>query len=69
MDEEDISKTTFRCPGFIGLFECVIMTFGLKNADTIYQRVMNIMFHDLLGIILEFILMMSSLNRMAWIVI
>jgi hypothetical protein len=25
-------KMTFRCPGFVGLFEWVVMTFGLKNA-------------------------------------
>jgi hypothetical protein len=30
MSEEDISKTPFRCPGFISLFEWVVMTFGLK---------------------------------------
>jgi hypothetical protein len=29
------------------------MTFGLKNAGAIYQRAMNIIFYDLLGIILE----------------
>jgi hypothetical protein len=29
------------------------MTFGLKNADAAYQRAMNLIFHDLLGIILE----------------
>jgi hypothetical protein len=32
MAEGDISKTDFRCPGFVGLFEWVVMTFGLKNA-------------------------------------
>jgi len=32
MAEEDMSKTAFRCPGFVGLFEWVVMTFGLKNA-------------------------------------
>jgi hypothetical protein len=53
MIEEDMSKMTFRCPGFIGLFEWVVMTFGLKNADTTYQRAMKLIFHDLLGIILE----------------
>jgi hypothetical protein len=31
MAEDDMSKTVFRCPGFIGLFEWVVMTFGLKN--------------------------------------
>jgi hypothetical protein len=29
------------------------MTFGLKNANSMYQRAMNLIFHDLLGIILE----------------
>jgi hypothetical protein len=42
MAEEDASKTTFICPGFIGLFEWVVMTFGLKNAGATYQRTMNL---------------------------
>jgi hypothetical protein len=29
------------------------MTFGLRNADATYQRYMNLIFHDMLGIILE----------------
>jgi hypothetical protein len=53
MAEEDMSKTAFHCPGFIGLFEWVVITFGLKNADATYQRAMNLIFHALLGIILE----------------
>jgi hypothetical protein len=53
MAEEDMSKTAFRCPGFIGLFEWVVMTFGLKNVGATYQMAMNLIFHDLLGIILE----------------
>jgi hypothetical protein len=53
MAEEDVSKTAFRCPGFVGLFEWVVMTFGLRNAGATYQRAMNLIFHDLLGIILE----------------
>ena len=53
MPEEDTSKTIFRCPGFVGLFEWVVMTFGLKNAGATYQRTMNLIFHDLLGIVLE----------------
>ena len=48
-----MSKTAFRCPGFIGLFEWVVMTFGLKNAGATYQRAMNLIFHNLLGVILE----------------
>jgi hypothetical protein len=53
MAEEDMSKIAFRCPGFIDLFKWVVMTFGLKNVGTTYQRVMNLIFHDMLGIILE----------------
>ena len=53
MAKEDTSKTAFRCPGFIGLFEWIVMTFGLKNAGATYQRAMNLIFHDLIGIILE----------------
>jgi hypothetical protein len=49
MAEEDASKTTFLCPGYIGLFEWVVMTFGLKNAGATYQRAMNLIFHELLG--------------------
>jgi hypothetical protein len=51
--KEDVSKTVFRCPGFIGLFEWVVMTFGLKNAGATYQRAMNLIFHDLLGVLME----------------
>jgi hypothetical protein len=40
-------------PSFICLFEWVVMTFGLKNANATYQRAMNLIFHDLLGLILE----------------
>jgi hypothetical protein len=53
MAEGDITKTAFRCLGFVGLFEFVVMTFGLKNAGATYQRAMNLIFHDLLGLILE----------------
>jgi hypothetical protein len=37
MAEEDMYKTTFRCPSFIGLFEWVVMTFGLKNPTATNQ--------------------------------
>jgi hypothetical protein len=50
---EDISKTAFRCPGHIGLFEWIVMTFGLKNAGATYQRDMNYIFHELISKIVE----------------
>jgi hypothetical protein len=53
MAKEDMSKTAFRCPGFIALFEWVVMTFGLKNASATYQRAMNLVFLDLLGVLME----------------
>jgi hypothetical protein len=53
MAEEDVQKIVFRCPGFVGLFEWVVMTSGLKNAGATYQRAMNLIFHDLLGVLLE----------------
>ena len=53
MAKEDTSKTAFRCPGFVVLFEWVVMTFYLKNASATYQRAMKLIFHDLLGVILE----------------
>ena len=53
MAEDDIPKTAFRCPGAIGLYEWVVMTFGLKNAGATYQRAMNYIFHKLIGRIVE----------------
>jgi hypothetical protein len=53
MVKEDVSKTVFHCSGFVGLFEWVVMTFGLKNAGATYQRAMNLIFHDLLGVLME----------------
>jgi hypothetical protein len=50
---EDIHKTTLRVPGAVGLFEYVVMTFGLKNAGATYQRAMNYIFHDLIGKLVE----------------
>ncbi|CAN6542591.1 unnamed protein product [Malus baccata var. baccata] len=49
MASEDIHKTAFRCPGHVGAYEYLVMPFGLKNAGATYQRVMNAIFHDLIG--------------------
>ena len=53
MAEEDIPKTAFRCPSPVGLFEWIVMTFGLKNAGATYQRAMNFIFHEFIGKIVE----------------
>ena len=45
MAEGDIHKIAFRCPGHLGLFEWVVMTFGPKNSGATYQRAMNYIFH------------------------
>jgi hypothetical protein len=50
---EDIHKTAFRVPGVMGLFEYMVMTFGLKNAGATYQRTMNYIYHDLIGKLVE----------------
>ena len=53
MAPEDVSKTAFRVPGAVGLFEYLVMTFGLKNAGATYQRAVNYIFHDLIGKLVE----------------
>jgi len=53
MAEEDIPKTVFRCPGHVGLFEWIVMTFGLKNASATYQRAMNYIFHKFISTLVE----------------
>jgi len=53
MAEEDIPKTAFRCPSHVGLFEWIVMTFGLKNASATYQRAMNFIFHEFIGKLVE----------------
>jgi hypothetical protein len=50
---EDIHKTAFRVPSAVGLFEYVVMAFGLKNAGATYQRAMNYIYHDLIGKLVE----------------
>ena len=38
---------------YIGLYEWIVMTLGLKNAGATYHRVMNYIFYDLIGKIVE----------------
>jgi hypothetical protein len=53
MAPEDIHKTAFRVPGVMGLFEYVVMTFGLKNAGATYQRAMKYIYHNLIDKLVE----------------
>jgi hypothetical protein len=41
MTEEDISKITFRCPGFICLFEWVVKTFGDEDIPSIDNNIIK----------------------------
>ena len=50
---EDVHKTAFTVPGVVAIFKYLVMTFGLKNAGATYQRAMNYIFHDLIGILVE----------------
>jgi hypothetical protein len=53
MAPEDIHKTAFRVLGTMGLFEYMVMTFGLKNDGATYQCAMNYIDHDLIGKLVE----------------
>ena len=53
MAPEDVNKTAFRVAGAVGLFEYLVMTFGLKNAGATYQRAINYIFHDLIDKLVE----------------
>ena len=51
--KNDVHKIAFRCPSSIGTFEWVVMPFNLKNAGATYQRVINSIFHDMIGKYME----------------
>lgn len=56
MAKENMSKMAFVCPGFVGIFEWVVMTFGLKNVGITYQCATNLISHDLIGVTRKYIL-------------
>jgi hypothetical protein len=37
----------------VGLFEYLVMTFGLKNVGAMYQHAMNYIYHDLIDNLVE----------------
>ena len=41
---EDEKHTSFRIP--LGIYYYTVMPYGLKNVGTIYQHVMNVIFHE-----------------------
>ena len=47
--DKDVYKTAFHCLRALGIFEWVVMPFGLKNAGATYQKVMNVILQDLIG--------------------
>jgi hypothetical protein len=51
--EEDVSKTAFRFPWALGCYEWIMMPFGLKNDGACYQRAINSMFHDFIGMFMQ----------------
>jgi hypothetical protein len=53
MAPEDIHKIAFRVLGVVGLFEYMVMNFGLKNVGATYQRAMNYIYHDFIGKLVE----------------
>jgi hypothetical protein len=67
---EDIQKTALRVPGAVGLFEYVVITFGLKNAGATYQCAMNYIYHDLIGKLVEIyiddVVVKSTLTGGTW---
>ena len=51
MDKDDTSKVSFISD--FGVFCCIFMAFGLKNAGATYQRLVNKNFKDIIGKTME----------------
>lgn len=42
-------KMTFCCLSVLGIYDWLVMPFGLKNTRATYQRSMNFIFHEAIG--------------------
>ena len=64
MRPEDIPKTAFAVPD--GLFECVKLPFGLANAPSVFQRMMNEVLEPLLHHGVEVYIDGVVIHRRTW---
>ena len=46
--KDNVSKTIFKCSGLLGMHDWLVMSIGLKNAGTTYQRTMNLTFYNMI---------------------
>lgn len=53
INKKDTYQTSFRCLGLIGMFEWMVMPFGLKNTRATYQWAMNYTFHEMIRKLME----------------
>lgn len=59
-------KKALRCSSALGTYECVVMPYGLKNAGAMYQRAMNLIFHDFIEMFMQIYIddiVVKSLSR------
>ena len=46
---QDTQKTTLQCPRALRIYEWIVMQFGLKNVSATYQKMMNVIFPELIN--------------------
>jgi len=60
--------TRWHYPGSLGIYEWLVMPFGLKIVGATYQRAMNLIFHDTIGknmkvYIDDVVVMLANINQ------